>query len=172
MMKFDEIRAAEEKLLLTTYERYPVRFVDGEGVYAIGENGEKYLDLLSGIAVNALGYNHPAIVEAIATQSKKLIHISNLFYHDGQAELAIRLTERYGLDRAFYCNSGAEACEGALKLARAYAALRRSEGAKVGTKFLALEQSFHGRTFGAVSVTYKAKYREPFAPVVDRKSTR
>jgi acetylornithine aminotransferase/acetylornithine/N-succinyldiaminopimelate aminotransferase len=165
-MNLDEIRAAEEKLLLTTYERYPVMFVDGEGVFVIDQNGERYLDLLSGIGVNALGYNHPAIVETIARQSSKLVHISNLFYHEGQAELALRLTERSGLDRAFYCNSGAEAWEGAIKLARAYATLRRSEGAKIGTKFLALEQSFHGRTIGAVSTTYKAKYREPFGPVM------
>jgi acetylornithine aminotransferase/acetylornithine/N-succinyldiaminopimelate aminotransferase len=165
-MNLDEIRAAEEKLLLTTYERYPVMFVDGEGVFVIDQNGERYLDLLSGIGVNALGYNHPAIVESIARQSSKLVHISNLFYHEGQAELALRLTERSGLDRAFYCNSGAEAWEGAIKLARAYATLRRSEGAKIGTKFLALEQSFHGRTIGAVSTTYKAKYREPFGPVM------
>ena len=165
-MRLEEIKAVEEKLILTTYERYQAMFVDGEGVYAIDEHGEKYLDLLSGIGVNALGYNHPAIVDTISKQCRKLIHISNLFFHEGQAELAVRLTERTGLDRAFYCNSGAEAIEGALKLARAYATLRRGEGAKVGTKILALEQSFHGRTFGAVSVTYKAKYREPFAPVV------
>jgi acetylornithine aminotransferase/acetylornithine/N-succinyldiaminopimelate aminotransferase len=165
-MNFDEIRAAEDKLLLTTYERYPVMFVDGEGAFVIDDKGNRYLDLLSGIGVNALGYNHPAIAETIARQSKRLVHISNLFYHEGQAELALRLTEHMGFDRAFYCNSGAEAWEGALKLARAYATLRREEGAKVGTKFLALEQGFHGRTFGAVSTTYKAKYREPFAPVV------
>jgi acetylornithine/N-succinyldiaminopimelate aminotransferase len=165
-MKLDEIRAAEAKLLLTTYDRNPVMLVDGEGVYVIDEKGEKYLDLLSGIGVNALGYNHPAVVDTIARQSSKLLHISNLYYHEGQAELALRLTERTGLDRAFYCNSGAEAWEGALKLARAYSTLRRSEGSKMGTKFLALEQSFHGRTFGAMSTTYKAKYREPFGPVV------
>jgi acetylornithine aminotransferase/acetylornithine/N-succinyldiaminopimelate aminotransferase len=95
-----------------------------------------------------------------------LIHISNLFYHEGQAELAMRLTERTGLDRAFFANTGTEAWEGALKLARAYSGLKRSEGVNMGTKFLALEQSFHGRTFGSMSTTYKAKYREPFAPVV------
>ena len=165
-MKLDEIRAAEEKLVLATYERYPVMFVDGEGPFVIDQDGNRYLDLLSGIGVNALGYNHPVVVETIAKQSRRLLHISNLFYHEGQAELALRLTERTGLDRAFFCNSGAEATEGALKLARAYSTLRRSEGVKIGTKFLALEQSFHGRTFGAVSTTYKAKYREPFAPVV------
>jgi acetylornithine/N-succinyldiaminopimelate aminotransferase len=165
-MKLEEIRAAEERLLLSTYERSPVLFVNGAGVYIQDENGTKYLDLLSGIGVNALGYNHPAVVDTIARQSRALIHISNLYYHEGQAELALRLTERTGLDRAFFSNSGTEAWEGALKLARAYAGLKRSEGAKIGTKFLALEQSFHGRTFGAMSTTYKAKYREPFAPVV------
>jgi acetylornithine/N-succinyldiaminopimelate aminotransferase len=165
-VKLDEIRAAEARLLLSTYDRSPVLFVGGEGVHIIDENGTKYLDLLSGIGVNALGYNHPAIVEAIARQSHKLIHISNLFYHEGQAELAMRLTERTGLDRVFFANSGTEAWEGALKLARAYAGLKRSEGKQIGTKFLALEQSFHGRTFGSMSTTAKAKYREPFAPVM------
>ncbi|MFP5206832.1 MAG: aspartate aminotransferase family protein [Acidobacteriota bacterium] len=166
MAQLDEIRAAESRLLLSTYDRSPVLFVDGEGVYAIDENGDRYLDLLSGIGVNALGYNHPAIVEAIARQSRKLIHISNLYYHQGQAELAMRLTQRSGLDRCFFANTGTEAWEGALKLARAYAGLKRGEGKKIGTKFLALEQSFHGRTFGSMSTTYKAKYREPFAPVM------
>src|ERR1700685_497188 len=165
-MKLEEIRAAESRLLLSTYERSPVLFVSGEGVYIQDENGTKYLDLLSGIGVNALGYNHPAIVDTIARQSRALIHSSNLYYHEGQAELALRLTERTGFDRAFFSNTGTEAWEGALKLARAYAGLKRSEGANVGTKFLALEQSFHGRTFGSVSTTYKAKYREPFGPVV------
>lgn len=175
MGKLDEIRAAEARLLLSTYDRSPVLFVGGEGVFITDENGEKYLDLLSGIGVNALGYNHPAIIEAIAEQSRKLIHTSNLFYHEGQAELAMRLTECTGMDRVFFANTGTEAWEGALKLARAYAGLRRSEGKSEngkapgktpGTKFLALEQSFHGRTFGSMSTTYKAKYRDPFGPVV------
>lgn len=165
-MKLDEIRAAESRLLLSTYERSPVLFVRGEGVYIIDEARDRYLDLLSGIGVNALGYNHPAVVDTIARQSRALIHSSNLYYHEGQAELALRLTERSGLDRAFFANTGTEAWEGALKLARAYAGLKRSEGTNIGTKFLALEQSFHGRTFGSMSTTYKAKYREPFAPVV------
>jgi acetylornithine aminotransferase/acetylornithine/N-succinyldiaminopimelate aminotransferase len=164
--KLDEIRAAESRLLLSTYERNPILFVGGEGVHIHDENGTKYLDLLSGIGVNALGYGHPVIEEAIARQSRQLIHTSNLFYHEGQAELALRLTERAGLDRAFFSNTGTEAWEGALKLARAYAGLRRSEGASIGTRFLALEQSFHGRTFGSMSTTHKAKYREPFAPGV------
>lgn len=166
MGKLDEIRAAEARLLLSTYDRSPVLFVGGEGVYITDENGKNYLDLLSGIGVNALGYNHPAIVGAIAEQSRKLIHTSNLFYHEGQAELAMRLTERTGMDRVFFANTGTEAWEGALKLARAYAGLQRGEGKKIGSKFLALEQSFHGRTFGSMSTTYKAKYRDPFGPVV------
>jgi acetylornithine/N-succinyldiaminopimelate aminotransferase len=164
--KLDQIRAAESRLLLSTYERNPILFVKGEGVHIIDEQGERYLDLLSGIGVNALGYGNPVIEEAIAKQSRALIHTSNLFYHEGQAELALRLTERTGLDRAFFANTGTEAWEGALKLARAYAGLQRSEGVQIGTKFLALDQSFHGRTFGAMSTTYKAKYREPFGPVV------
>ncbi len=166
MTKLDQIRAAEARLLLSTYDRSPVLFTGGAGVYITDENGDPYLDLLSGIGVNALGYNHPAITETIIAQSQKLIHTSNLFYHEGQAELALRLTERSGLDRAFFANTGTEAWEGALKLARAHAGVLRSEGKTIGTKFLALEQSFHGRTFGSMSTTYKDKYREPFAPVV------
>lgn len=166
MSKLDQIRAAESRLLLQTYERNPILFTGGEGVHLVDENGERYLDLLSGIGVNALGYGHPAILATIERQSKALIHTSNLFYHEGQAELALRLTERTGLDRVFFGNTGTEAWEGALKLARAHAGLLRSEGKNIGTKFLALEQSFHGRTFGSVATTYKAKYREPFAPVM------
>jgi acetylornithine/N-succinyldiaminopimelate aminotransferase len=165
-MKLEAIQAAEAKLLLPTYERNPILFVDGEGMYLIDENGERYLDLLSGIGVNALGYGHPAVIQAIEQQSRKLVHISNLYFHQGQAELALRLTEKTGLDRAFFCNSGTEAWEAAMKLARAYSALQRSEGHAMGTRFLAIENSFHGRTMGALSTTHKEKYREPFEPLV------
>ncbi|HEY2859257.1 MAG TPA: aspartate aminotransferase family protein [Terracidiphilus sp.] len=167
MTRLEEIRALEAKLLLQTYDRNPILFVGGEGAYLVDEKGDHYLDLLSGIGVNALGYAHPAIEEAIAAQSRKLIHTSNLFYHEGQAELAERLTRRTGMDRVFFANTGTEAWEGALKLARAHAGLLRSEGREIGTRFLAMEQSFHGRTFGSVSTTHKAKYREPFAPVLE-----
>jgi len=166
MTKLEQIQAAEARLLLSTYDRNPLLFVRGEGVHIIDEKGDRYLDLLSGIGVNALGYGHPVIEEAIARQSRALIHTSNLYFHQGQAELALRLTELTGMDRAFFCNSGAEAWECAMKLARAHAGILRGEGVNIGTKFLALEQSFHGRTFGAMSTTYKDKYREPFAPVV------
>ncbi len=165
-MKLEGIRAAEAQLLLPTYERNPLLFERGEGVYLIDENGDRYLDLLSGIGVNALGYGNAAIEDAIVRQSKALIHTSNLFFHEGQAELALRLTERTGMDRVFFANTGTEAWEAAMKLARAHAGVLRSEGRSIGTKFLALEQSFHGRTYGSVSTTYKAKYREPFGPVV------
>jgi acetylornithine aminotransferase/acetylornithine/N-succinyldiaminopimelate aminotransferase len=165
-VKLEEIQAVEAKLLLPTYERNPILFASGEDVHLITENGDRYLDLLSGIGVNALGYTHPAIVSTIAEQSRKLIHTSNLYFHEGQASLALRLTAASGLDRAFFCNSGTEAVEAALKLARAYAGLKRSEGQPLGTKFLALERSFHGRTMGSVAVTHKEKYREPFAPVM------
>ena len=165
-LNLDEIRAAEAKLLLQTYDRNPILFKSGEGVHLIAKGGQRYLDLLSGIGVNALGYAHPAVVNTIAEQSRNLIHISNLYFHEGQAELALRLTAASALDRAFFCNSGTEACEAALKLGRAYAGLRRSEGKPLGTRFLALENSFHGRTMGSVAATHKEKYREPFAPVM------
>lgn len=161
-----DIQAAELKLLVQTYDRYPLLFVSGEGVYLRDEIGEEYLDLLSGIGVCALGYNHPAINRAIAEQSPLLLHTSNLFYHPGTAELALRLTEITGMDRVFLCNSGTEAWEAALKLARAHALRLRNDGRQLGTKFLALEHSFHGRTMGSVATTHKLKYREPFAPVM------
>ena len=165
-MKLEGTRAAEAKVLLPTYERNPVLFVSGKGLYLQDEAGEQYLDLLSGIGVNALGYGHPAIGQAIAEQSKKLIHTSNLFFHEGQGALATHLVEMTGMDRVFFCNSGTEAWEAALKLARAYAGMKREQGKQLGTKFIALEHSFHGRTMGSVSTTHKEKYREPFAPLV------
>jgi acetylornithine aminotransferase/acetylornithine/N-succinyldiaminopimelate aminotransferase len=165
-MKLASIQAAESKLLLNTYERNPYLFVSGQGVYLRDENGHDYLDLLSGIGVSALGYAHPAVEEAIARQSKRLIHTSNLFFHEGTAELALRLTEISGLDRVFLCNSGTEAWEAALKLARANAGRLRTVGRNIGTKFLALEHGFHGRSMGSVATTHKEKYREPFMPVM------
>ncbi|HTV81333.1 MAG TPA: aspartate aminotransferase family protein [Acidobacteriaceae bacterium] len=166
MSKLEELKAAESRLLLGTYERNPLLFISGSGVYLHAEDGARYLDLLSGIGVNALGYAHPSIEQAIAQQSRKPIHISNLYYHEGQAAVAARLTRITGLDRVFFANSGAEVNEAALKLARAYAKLKREEGAPLGTKILALENSFHGRTMGAVAATWKEKYREPFEPVM------
>jgi acetylornithine/N-succinyldiaminopimelate aminotransferase len=161
-----EIQSAESKLLLQTYERNPILFVSGEGVHLRDEHGTDYLDFLSGIGVCALGYNHPAITKAITAQATKLIHTSNLFHTEHTVDLALRLTEITGLDRVFFTNSGTEAWEAALKLARAHAGLLRSEGKTIGTKIIALEHSFHGRTMGSVATTHKEKYRLPFAPVM------
>jgi acetylornithine/N-succinyldiaminopimelate aminotransferase len=160
------IQAAEKKLLLNTYERNPILFVSGQGVHLRDENGNDYLDLLSGIGVCGLGYAHPSVEEAISHQSKRLIHTSNLFFHEHTAELALRLTEISGLDRAFFTNSGTEAWEAAIKLSRANAGRLRAQGRTIGTKFLALDHSFHGRTMGSVATTAKEKYREPFMPVM------
>ncbi|MCU1250162.1 MAG: acetylornithine and succinylornithine aminotransferase [Edaphobacter sp.] len=165
-MKLPSVQAAESKLLIQTYERNPYLFVSGQGVYLRDENGQDYLDLLSGIGVSALGYSHPAVVEAITRQSTRLVHTSNLFFHEHTAELALRLTEISGLDRVFLCNSGTEAWEAALKLSRASAGRLRAAGRNIGTKFLALEHSFHGRSMGAVATTHKEKYRKPFEPVM------
>src|ERR1017187_9662410 len=166
MTKLEEIQAAEARLLIHTYDRFPVLFVAGEDVHLIDENGNRYLDLLSGIGVNALGYRNKVIEEAIAKQSCTLINASNYYFNDQQVGLAERLTARTGMDRAYFSNSGTEAVEAALKLARAHAGVLREEGRQIGTKFLVLEQSFHGRTFGSISATHKEKYRLPFAPVV------
>jgi acetylornithine aminotransferase/acetylornithine/N-succinyldiaminopimelate aminotransferase len=156
----------EAKLLLPTYERQPILFVRGRGVYLWDSRGQRYLDFLSGIGVNALGHNHPAIQAAIKRQAGRLIHVSNLFFHEYQAELARLLTEISGLDRAFFCNSGTEAWEGALKLARAFAQMKNRNGSKSKTRILAMDNSFHGRTFGALATTGQPKYRAPFVPLV------
>jgi acetylornithine/N-succinyldiaminopimelate aminotransferase len=161
-MRLEALQAAEKKLLLNTYERNPILFVSGHGVFLTDENGNDFLDLLSGIGVSALGYANPAVEKAIAEQSRKLLHTSNLFYTEHTAELALRLTEISGLDRVFFCNSGTEAWEAALKLARAFS----EKSGTLGKKFLALDHSFHGRTMGSVATTQKLAYRAPFAPVM------
>src|ERR1035438_6071154 len=159
-MSLASVSRMEAKLLLPTYERQPILFVRGRGVYLWDSRGKRYLDFLSGIGVNALGYNHPAIQAAIKRQARRLIHVSNLFFHEYQAELARLLTEISGLDRAFFCNSGTEAWEGALKLARAFAQMSslprdHRNGSKATatsrTRILSMENSFHGRTFGALA---------------------
>ncbi|MFZ3262844.1 MAG: aspartate aminotransferase family protein [Terriglobales bacterium] len=164
--QFDSVAQMESRLLLPTYDRLPVLLERGQGVYVWDSTGKKYLDFLSGIGVNALGHNHPAIQRVIKRQAGRLIHTSNIFYHQYQSELARRLTEMSGLDRAFFCNSGTEACEGALKLARAFAHVNNQNGHKARWRILAMENSFHGRTFGALAMTGQKKYRTPFAPLM------
>jgi len=165
-VNLNSIMQAEKNLLLPTYDRQKVLFTRGKGVHLWDSKGRRYLDFLSGIGVNALGHAHPAVLKVIKDQAGKLIHTSNLFYHPYQSELARRLTRMSGMDRAFFCNSGTEAWEGALKLARAYARTNNSNGHKAKWRLLALENSFHGRTFGALSTTGQAKYRDPFMPLV------
>ncbi len=161
-----DLQSAEPKLVMNTYARYPLQLVRGEGVHVYDETGKQYLDLLSGIGVSALGYGHPAITAAINAQAGTLLHTSNLFFHSGTTELALRLTEITGMDRVFLCNSGTEAWEAALKLARAHAGMLNAQGKKLGRRFLALESSFHGRTMGSVATTHKDAYRMPFQPVM------
>jgi len=165
-MSLASVSRMEAKLLLPTYERQPILFVRGRGVYLWDSQGKRYLDFLSGIGVNALGHSHPAVQAAIKRQAGRLIHVSNLFFHEYQAELARRLTEISGLDRVFFCNSGTEAWEGALKLARAFAKTNNRNGSKPKWRILAMENSFHGRTFGALATTGQPKYRAPFVPLM------
>lgn len=162
-MSLKSVQKAEEKYILHTYDRHPVLLTHGKGAYLYDEDGEQYLDFLSGIGVMALGYSHPAITKVIREQAGKLVHVSNLFYTEFPSALAARLVKLSGLKKVFFSNSGTEAWEGALKIARAVA---NGKGLKKRTKFLAMENSFHGRTMGSVATTYTEKYRKPFAPVM------
>jgi acetylornithine/N-succinyldiaminopimelate aminotransferase len=157
-----------EKYLLPTYKRQSIVMTHGKGAYVFDSTGKKYLDFLAGIAVNALGHAHPRIVKVIRREAARAIHLSNLYHNAFQGPLARKLAEWSGLDRVFFANSGTEAIDGAMKLARLFG---RNPDEPAGTparrhRFLALENSFHGRTFGAISVTATEKYRLPFAPVV------
>ena len=165
-MSLASVVRSEEKLLLPTYDRHRVLFEKGRGVYLWDSRGNRYLDFLSGIGVNALGQAHPAIQKILKRQAGRLIHVSNLFFHEYQAELAKRLTRISGLDRAFFSNSGTEAWEGALKLARIYARTKNTNGHRPKWRILALDNSFHGRTFGSLATTGQAKYRDPFVPLL------
>ena len=151
------------RYLMNTYRRPPVVFVRGRGCYLYDHRGRKYLDFLGGLAVNALGYSHPRLTRVIRRESARAVHVSNLFHHPYQGPLARKLAEWSGLERVFFTNSGTEAIEGAIKLARLAA---HKDGTDGKTRILALENSFHGRTFGALSITHPSKYREPFAPLV------
>src|ERR671930_1268900 len=158
----DDIVARESQYILQTYRRNPVTFVRGQGVRVYDADGREYLDLLSGIGVAALGHGHPALARAVSEQAQTLIHTSNLFYHPYQGQLAERLAALSGLPRAFFCNSGTEAVEACLKFARRY---WHSKG-EPRAEFIALDESFHGRTFGSLSVTSDAHYRTPFEPLL------
>ena len=160
----EQIAALERQYLLQTYSRYPVLLQRGKGVFLFDIEGKKYLDFVSGIGVNALGHAHPRIVKAIRDQATKLIHVSNLYYHEYQGPLAEKLCKLSGLNRAFFSNSGTEAIEGSIKLAR-LAGHRAGGDAK--SKLVALEGSYHGRTFGALSLTGQDKHRKGFEPLLE-----
>ncbi len=151
--------------LMNTYRRPPVVFTRGKGCYLFDAQGRRYLDFLGGIAVNALGHAHPRLVRVIRREAARAVHVSNLFHNPFQGPLAHKLADWSGMDRVFFTNSGTEAIEGALKLARLNARKAAGEGS-AKTRILALENSFHGRTFGALAITAPVKYREPFAPLV------
>src|SRR6266853_1269285 len=151
--------------LMNTYKRSDMVFTHGRGCYVFDQNGKKYLDFLGGIAVNALGYSYPDLVRTIRREAGRAVHVSNLFHNPFQGPLAAKLAKWSRMDRVFFSNSGSEAIEGALKLARV-AARKKSGGVGSKTRILALENSFHGRTFGALSITHTLKYREPFEPLV------
>ena len=157
-MQLAHVKELEKKYLLGTYSRYELLADRGSGAYLIDKSNKRYLDLLAGIAVNALGYNHPRVKQVLRKQIKRPIHVSNLIYHEYQGRLAEKLCKLSGLDRVFFSNSGTESIEGCLKFARVYA--------KPKFRVLALDQSFHGRTFGALSATGQKQYREPFEPLV------
>jgi acetylornithine/N-succinyldiaminopimelate aminotransferase len=146
---FERIRALESQYLLQNYARYPLLLERGRGCYVYDESGKRYLDLLAGIGVNALGHAHPRLTKIIREQAGLLLHTSNLYYHQYQGPLAERLAKASGLERTFFCNSGAESMEGAMKMIR-------SHGRKINTdkyEIVALQNSFHGRTLGALSIT-------------------
>ena len=152
-----------EKALLHTYNRYQVVFDKGEGVYLYDVEGKKYLDFVSGIAVFALGYQNKEYNDALKSQIDKLIHTSNYYYNVPAIEAAKKLKEISGMDRVFFTNSGAEAIEGAIKAARKYAYLKDG---KTDHEIIAMNHSFHGRTYGALSVTGNPHYREAFEPMI------
>jgi acetylornithine/N-succinyldiaminopimelate aminotransferase len=162
-MSAAETMDLDRQYVLQTYARPPFVLQRGEGCYLYDTEGRRYLDFVAGIAVNALGYGDPAVTQAIAEQSQALIHVSNLYYTEPGPELARMLVEKSFADRVFFSNSGAEAIEGALKFARKYAYEHHKKGK---TTIVAFTGSFHGRTMGAVAVTSKEKYREPFEPVM------
>jgi acetylornithine/N-succinyldiaminopimelate aminotransferase len=152
----------ESRYLLQNYARHPVVLVRGDGPYMWDVNGKRYLDFIAGIGVNALGQNHPRIVHAIAEQAARLIHTSNLFYNEYQGPLAKRIAEVSGLDRTFFTNSGTESAEGALKMIKAHGHDISAEKYEI----VSLDNSFHGRSLGALSVTGQPKYQKDFEPLI------
>ncbi|MDR7521082.1 MAG: acetylornithine transaminase [Armatimonadota bacterium] len=160
-MTTEEVMAKTERYLMPTYRRAPVTFSHGEGVWLVDLEGRRYLDFIGGIATSVLGHNHPRLVGAISAQAARMIHVSNLFHIAEQADLAQWLVEHSAFDRAFFCNSGAEANEAAIKLARKWG---RRDG-RDRFEIIVAQHSFHGRTMGTLAATMQPKYQQPFAPL-------
>lgn len=157
-MSTEEVIAAGQKYVMNTYGRLPIVIDKGEGCYVWDLDGNRYLDLVAGIAVNSLGHSHPAVTKAIQEQCGKLLHCSNLYWIENQVKLAKLLVEKSGLGKAFFCNSGAEANEAAIKLARKW-----GNGEKY--HIITMQKSFHGRTLGSLAATAQEKYQKAFRPL-------
>jgi predicted acetylornithine/succinylornithine family transaminase len=157
-----ELQTIDAQCIMSTYARQPVLFVRGCGARLWDVGGRDYIDFLGGIAVDAVGHCHPRVVQAVQQQITQLIHVSNLFYTEPQFRLAQKLTAVAGMDKVFFCNSGAEANECALKIARKWG--KRKEPPAI--EIVAVEGAFHGRLFGTLSVTAQAKYQKPYEPLV------
>lgn len=164
MTSSEEIIQRERSFLLQTYNRYPVVIGRGKGVYLYDLDGKKYLDFVAGLGVNALGHAHPRIVKTIREQAAKVTHLSNLYYNEYQGSLAEKLCQLSGLHRVFFSNSGTEAIEGSIKLARLAG---HRAGGEAKSQLVALQGSYHGRTFGAMSLTGQDKYRKGFEPLLE-----
>ncbi|MCK5199517.1 MAG: acetylornithine transaminase [Spirochaetales bacterium] len=158
----ESIEKKASKVLMHTYNSIPISLVSGDGCYVKDSAGKEYLDFLAGIAVNALGYNHPEFNNAVQNQLNKIIHYSNLFYNEQQIELADKLVSNSHFDKAFFCNSGTESVEAALKLAKKIGKLKKNGASKI----IAMKKSFHGRTIGSLSLTGQIKYQEAFLPLL------
>ncbi|MDQ2944873.1 MAG: aspartate aminotransferase family protein [Acidobacteriota bacterium] len=161
-VKTEEIRNLERDYLLQNYARYPVVLHRGKGSYVYDIAGQRYLDLITGIGVNALGYAHPRITKVMKDQAGLILHTSNLYFHEYQGRLAQRLAKASGLGRVFFCNSGTEGMEGAIKMIHSHGRKISSEKNEI----ISLENSFHGRTMGALSITGQEKYRRDFEPLL------
>lgn len=164
-MRLNEIIEMDKQYYMNTFNRAPVCFERGEGMYLWDINGKKYTDLLAGIAVSALGHSHPTLVQAITEQASKLIHCSNLYYIEYQAKLAKLIVENSCADKVFFANSGAEANEGAIKLARLYF---RKKGFPEKFEIITLEKSFHGRTLATLAATGQEKYQKNYCPLTPK----
>jgi len=158
-----EIKAMATQYIMNTYGDRQLAFIKGEGAYVWDAEGKKHLDFLSGIAVNGLGHCHPRVVEAIRNQAETLLHISNLYYIQPQAKLAKILVENGELDQCFFCNSGAEANEAAIKIARKFV---KDSGRPNAFEIITMEQSFHGRTIATITATAQPKYHQGFEPML------